>query len=178
LDYISNESLAEIKEDIILADEMNYCRTHYTDHRSSDYATYDITRNLDHNDTEKSIHYADENSDYNATQRTTHYDSRLHTHNVTHDSTKHISVDSSQNSTHLNDHHGGYYSSENSDADSTQNSGAGGGLWWSNYSRYDWAVQVGVASWCPRKTANRDVTLCNGYSAPCGWDHIFNPPGN
>jgi len=111
--FISNESLAEIKEDIILADEQNYCRTHYADHRSVDYTTYDMGYDADHNTTEKTTHYSDENSDYNATQRTTHYVSRLATHNISHNTTQHSSVDSSQQSAYFYDHHAGHYAGEN-----------------------------------------------------------------
>jgi hypothetical protein len=177
-DHISNESLAEMKEDIILADEMNTCRTHYTDHRSSDYATYDVGRDLDHNDTEKTTHYSDENSDYNATQRTTHYTSRLATHNITHNSTQHVSVDSGHQSVHLADHHGTHYNNENLDAQGANQISHGGGLQWSNMGTYDWAVQTGVGD-CEPAHGRRVVDLgCGTYQVSCGWKSVFNPDGD
>jgi hypothetical protein len=84
-DLITNEVLTDIKDEVVVIDELNYCRTHYDNHRIADYVTYNVDHDADQNTSEKSDHDSTHQSTHYATHDDTHNTTKWISHNVTHD---------------------------------------------------------------------------------------------
>jgi hypothetical protein len=107
---VEDSHMSTIKTAIEHADDMNYCRTHYTDHKTNDLDGYYVSHDESYNLTEDTDHDVTYDSLYKVDAYDDHYNNRLYDHytghrdnvNLTHRATNYIGYDINDNVTHLN----------------------------------------------------------------------------
>jgi hypothetical protein len=143
-EIITNEVLTDMKDEVVLIDSLNYCRTHYDGHRIVDNATYDVTYDSDYNATEKSDHDSTEYTTHYDTRDNIHYTTRLYSHNLTHDNSDEVSVQTTHDNDENSDHDSGRNTAEKTSVKTVENGAYYGGVQWTNYVPHKVIVYEGA----------------------------------
>jgi len=160
-DEVDDTHMSRIKTAVDYANYMNYCRTHYADHRDTDNPSYDIGRDDTHDTSRLATHDSTKQTVHYTTRQTTHYTTRLYNHNTSHDDALHTSRRDTHNTSQDQNKNVTIKDAERSGDYSSYDSGYCGGYQAGVQSTQNYVDKYGDNS------SQNDGSKCNTYTPVC-----------